>query len=103
LGRYGEERETVICLMQKAINMHATGKGAMAIKSAVVQDHLKSYVYIEAGAVKVESSLTHSLESACKFLHLQVVESFCRFLLQVYKVSAPSRQVTCGLSESFRK
>ena len=46
--KQGKEREVVVCLMQKAINMHKTGKGAMAIKSAVVQDHLKSYVYIEA-------------------------------------------------------
>ena len=41
-------REVVVCLMQKAINLHRSGKGAMAIKSAVVQDHLKSYVYVEA-------------------------------------------------------
>ena len=46
--KQGKERETVVCLMQKAINLHKTGKGSMAIKSAVVQDHLKSYVYVEA-------------------------------------------------------
>ena len=46
--KQGKEREVVVCLMQKAINLHRSGKGAMAIKSAVVQDHLKSYVYVEA-------------------------------------------------------
>jgi transcription elongation factor SPT5 len=46
--KQGKERETVVCLMQKAINMHKTGKGAVAIKSACVQDHLKSYIYVEA-------------------------------------------------------
>ena len=46
--KQGKERETVVCLMQKAVNLHKTGKGSMAIKSAVVQDHLKSYVYVEA-------------------------------------------------------
>ena len=38
----------MVCSMQKAVNLHKTGKGSMAIKSAVVQDHLKSYVYVEA-------------------------------------------------------
>ena len=46
--KQGKERETVVCLMQKAINMRKTGKGAMAIMSASAQDHLKSYVYVEA-------------------------------------------------------
>ena len=46
--KQGKERETVVCLMQKAINLHKLGKGAMAIKSAAAQDHLKSYVYVEA-------------------------------------------------------
>jgi len=46
--KQGKERETVVCLMQKAINMHKLGKGAMAIMSAVAQDHLKSYIYVEA-------------------------------------------------------
>ena len=30
------------------VNLRRYSSGAMAIKSAVVQDHLKSYVYIEA-------------------------------------------------------
>ena len=46
--KQGKERETVVCLMQKAINMRKTGKGAMAIMSASAQDHLKSYIYVEA-------------------------------------------------------
>jgi transcription elongation factor SPT5 len=46
--KQGKERETVVCLMQKAINSHKTGKGALAIKSASAQDHLKSYIYVEA-------------------------------------------------------
>ena len=35
-------------LMQKAVNLHKTGKGSMAIKSAVVQFY-QNYVYVEAG------------------------------------------------------
>ena len=46
--KQGKERETVVCLMQKAINMHKTGKGHLAVMSAVAQDHLKSYIYVEA-------------------------------------------------------
>ena len=46
--KQGKERETVVCLMQKAINLHKSGKGSMAIKSACVQDPLKSYIYVEA-------------------------------------------------------
>ena len=36
--KQGKERETVVCLMQKAIHLHKLGKGAVASKSAAAQD-----------------------------------------------------------------
>jgi len=46
--KIGKERETVVCLMQKTINLAKQGKPAMQILSAVSQDHLKGYIYVEA-------------------------------------------------------
>eukprot|EP00884_Botryococcus_braunii_P016048 jgi/Botrbrau1/3126/Bobra.0070s0099.1 len=43
----GTEREAVICLMQKAVDLAAKGT-PLLIKSAFVQDHLKGYMYVEA-------------------------------------------------------
>ena len=46
--RLGKERETVVCLMQKMINLEKQGKPPMPIMSAITQDHLKGYIYVEA-------------------------------------------------------
>ena len=52
--KLGKERETVICLMQKAktlADQSADGTTAAAgflLKSASCQDHLKGYIYVEA-------------------------------------------------------
>jgi transcription elongation factor SPT5 len=46
--KLGKERETVVCLMQKTINLAKQGKQPMQILSCVAQDHLKGYIYVEA-------------------------------------------------------
>ena len=46
--KLGKERETTVCLMQKMINLAKQGKPPMQIFSAVCQDHLKGYIYVEA-------------------------------------------------------
>ena len=38
----------MVCLMQKTINLSKQGKPAMQILSAISQDHLKGYIYVEA-------------------------------------------------------
>ena len=69
--KQGKERETVVCLMQKAINMHKTGKGAMAIKSAAVQDHLKCYIYVEA---EREAHVKHALAGMRHVYHSKAIK-----------------------------
>ena len=46
--KLGKERETVVCLMQKMINLRKQGKPPMPILSSITQDHLKGYIYVEA-------------------------------------------------------
>ena len=46
--KLGKERETVVCLMQKTINLAKQGKPPMQILSCIAQDHLKGYIYVEA-------------------------------------------------------
>ena len=46
--KLGKERETVVCLMQKSINLAKQGKPPMPIFSSICQDHLKGYIYVEA-------------------------------------------------------
>ncbi|KAK9811747.1 hypothetical protein WJX72_009461 [[Myrmecia] bisecta] len=46
-AKAGQEREAVICLLQKAVDMASKGT-PLGIKSAFTQDHLKGYLYIEA-------------------------------------------------------
>ena len=69
--KQGKERETVVCLMQKAINLHKSGKGSMAIKSACVQDHLKSYIYVEA---ERESDVKKALQGMRHVYHSKPIK-----------------------------
>jgi transcription elongation factor SPT5 len=46
--KLGKERETVICLMQKAKSLADAGDTLLPILSASAQDHLKGFIYIEA-------------------------------------------------------
>eukprot|EP00854_Cymbomonas_tetramitiformis_P009613 gene9613-11391_t len=47
--RIGKEREAVVQLIQKQLNIQQSGKGElMAIKSALSMDHLKGWIYLEA-------------------------------------------------------
>ena len=45
--RNGQEREAVICLMQKAVD-RAAGGAPLDFKAAIAHDHLRGYIYVEA-------------------------------------------------------
>jgi transcription elongation factor SPT5 len=67
--KLGKERETVICLMQKAKSMLEPGMTPLDILSAASQDHLKGFIYIEAdrkphvrAALKGLRNVYHSFE-----------------------------------------
>ena len=68
--KLGKERETVICLMQKAKSMlEQPGMAPLDILSAAAQDHLKGFIYIEAdrkphvrAALKGLRNVYHSFE-----------------------------------------
>ncbi|KAF3790490.1 RNA-directed DNA methylation 3 protein [Nymphaea thermarum] len=67
----GHERELVVCLIQKFIDLHSVGK-KMEIKSAFCLDHVKGHIYLEADRdseiVEVLILFFHIYFQACKGL-----------------------------------
>jgi len=69
--KIGKERETVICLMQKAKTLAESGQletgghegRPFLIKAAAAQDHLKGYIYVEAARKPHVREALHGLRN----------------------------------------